>query len=95
MKLNVGITHTAYTIPSSIAYAHQTPSSNFLEGLPTQVRSFYSSVYAVETSILAADGIKPTQGSTSISTGGARETGRVVKLGGAVLGVGLGVLMAL
>ncbi len=93
MKLNVGITHTAYTIPSSIAYAHQTPSS--LEGLPTQVRSFYSSVYAVETSILAADGIKPTQGSTSISTGGARETGRVVKLGGAVLGVGLGVLMAL
>lgn len=73
------------------------PASGFLDALPTDagLRSFYSSVYVAQTSILAENGF-PVTLQPSSSTGGvvgAKETG-VMKIG-AVLAGAVGVVMAL
>ena len=73
----------------------QTPNANFLDSLPTEVQSFYGSVYTAEVSIMSANGFTNVNLPTATSTAGAAVNTGAVGVSGAALAGFIGVVMAL
>jgi len=74
-----------------VVSAHQTIATNALDGLPSQVRPVFSSVYNAEYSILTANGFVITGTSQAAA---AEKTG-AIKAAGAMAAGMVGLMMAL
>jgi hypothetical protein len=79
---------------SSQLAADETPNANYLDGLPSQVRPFFSSALSEEYAILTSNGFTSRLPTSTSQAAAPRETGGL-KIAGVVAAGFMGAVMAL